>query len=124
MEHAYVNGVDLEYDMTGSGEPVLLISPVVTDGFLPLVSERALAASYRLLTYHKRRCAPRPPRCASRTHRRPLERRRGGAPACDRTPRDRSHARPAGTVAAVGAQCGGLPPEGWARLRRLRRRPA
>jgi pimeloyl-ACP methyl ester carboxylesterase len=54
MKQAYVNGVDLEYDMTGSGEPVLLISPVVADGFLPLVSERALAASYRLITYHKR----------------------------------------------------------------------
>lgn len=53
MEHAHVNGVDLEYDVTGSGEPVLLISPVVADGFLPLVSERALA-SYRLITYHKR----------------------------------------------------------------------
>jgi pimeloyl-ACP methyl ester carboxylesterase len=54
MEHAYVNGVDLEYQVTGSGEPVLLISPVVADGFLPLVSERALAGSYRLITYHKR----------------------------------------------------------------------
>jgi pimeloyl-ACP methyl ester carboxylesterase len=54
MEHAYVNGVDLEYQVTGSGEPVLLISAVVADGFLPLVSERALAGSYRLITYHKR----------------------------------------------------------------------
>jgi pimeloyl-ACP methyl ester carboxylesterase len=54
MEHANVNGVDLEYDMTGSGEPVLLISPVVADGFLPLVCERALAVSYRLITYHRR----------------------------------------------------------------------
>jgi pimeloyl-ACP methyl ester carboxylesterase len=54
MKHANVNGVELEYDVTGSGEPVLLISPVVADGFLPLVSERALAARYRLITYHKR----------------------------------------------------------------------
>src|SRR5687767_9258937 len=54
MEHAYVNGVDLEYQVTGSGEPVLLISPVVADGFLPLVAERALAGRYRLITYHKR----------------------------------------------------------------------
>ena len=54
MQHAHVNGVDLEYDETGSGEPVLLISPVVADGFLPLTSERALTASYRLITYHKR----------------------------------------------------------------------
>src|SRR5688572_15571213 len=54
MEHAYVNGVELEYDVAGSGEPVLLISPLVADGFLPLVSEPALAACYRLITYHKR----------------------------------------------------------------------
>ena len=54
MNHARVNGVELEFDVTGSGEPVLLISPVVADGFLPLVSEPALANRYRLITYHKR----------------------------------------------------------------------
>jgi pimeloyl-ACP methyl ester carboxylesterase len=54
MKHAKVNGVELEYDDTGSGEPVLLISPVIADGFLPLVSERALAVGYRLITYHRR----------------------------------------------------------------------
>lgn len=54
MQLARVNGVALEYEVTGSGEPVLLISPVVADGFLPLVSERALAARYQLITYHKR----------------------------------------------------------------------
>lgn len=54
METANVNGVELEYDVTGSGEPVLLISPVVADGFLPLVAERALVDRYRLITYHKR----------------------------------------------------------------------
>jgi len=34
---------------TGSGEPVLLISPVIADGFLPLVSEPALADRFRLI---------------------------------------------------------------------------
>lgn len=53
MKVARVNGVDLEYDVTGSGEPVLLISPVVADGFLPLVPEPALAG-FRLIAYHKR----------------------------------------------------------------------
>ena len=42
METATVNGVELEYEVTGSGEPVLLISPVLADGFLPLVSEPSL----------------------------------------------------------------------------------
>lgn len=54
MQHAPVNGVELEYEVVGSGEPVLLISPVVADGFLPLLSERALAGRYRLIRYHKR----------------------------------------------------------------------
>src|SRR5436190_20713 len=53
MEHAQVNGVELEYEVTGSGEPVLLISPVVADGFLPLVSEPSLG-DYQLIRYHKR----------------------------------------------------------------------
>lgn len=53
MENARVNGVELEYEVTGSGEPVLLISPVVADGFLPLVSEPSLG-DYQLIRYHKR----------------------------------------------------------------------
>jgi pimeloyl-ACP methyl ester carboxylesterase len=54
MERAQVNGVELEYEVVGSGEPVLLISPVLADGFLPLVSEPALLNSYQLIRYHKR----------------------------------------------------------------------
>jgi 3-oxoadipate enol-lactonase len=54
VESVEVNGVELEYEATGSGEPVLLISPVVADGFLPLVSEPALADRYQLIRYHKR----------------------------------------------------------------------
>lgn len=54
MHRACVNGVELEYDVTGQGEPVLLISPVLADGFLPLLSQPALADRYRLITYHKR----------------------------------------------------------------------
>ena len=54
MERAKVNGIELEYEVVGSGEPVLLISPVLADGFLPLLSEPALADHYRLIRYHKR----------------------------------------------------------------------
>ncbi|HZN13152.1 MAG TPA: alpha/beta hydrolase [Acidimicrobiales bacterium] len=53
MERASVNGVELEYEVTGTGEPVLLISPVLADGFLPLVSE-PLLDRYQLIRYHKR----------------------------------------------------------------------
>jgi pimeloyl-ACP methyl ester carboxylesterase len=54
MKQANVNGVTLEYEETGSGEPILLICPVVADGFLPLLSEPALVDRYRLITYRKR----------------------------------------------------------------------
>jgi pimeloyl-ACP methyl ester carboxylesterase len=54
MKRATVNGVELEYEVVGSGEPVLLISPVLADGFLPLVTEPAVAGSHQLIRYHKR----------------------------------------------------------------------
>ena len=54
MQSVNVNGVDLEYEVTGAGEPVLLISPVLADGFLPLLAEPALADRYQLIRYHKR----------------------------------------------------------------------
>jgi pimeloyl-ACP methyl ester carboxylesterase len=54
MKPAQVNGVELEYEVVGSGQPVLLISPVLADGFLPLLSEPALADHYQLIRYHKR----------------------------------------------------------------------
>jgi pimeloyl-ACP methyl ester carboxylesterase len=54
MRIANVNGVELEYEVVGSGEPVLLISPVLADGFVPLVAERALADRHQLIRYHKR----------------------------------------------------------------------
>jgi pimeloyl-ACP methyl ester carboxylesterase len=54
MQRAQVNGVELEYEVVGSGEPVLFISPVLADGFLPLFSDPALADRYQLIRYHKR----------------------------------------------------------------------
>jgi pimeloyl-ACP methyl ester carboxylesterase len=54
MDSVTVNGVELEYETIGSGEPVLLISPVITDGFLPLLSQPALADRHLLIRYHKR----------------------------------------------------------------------
>ena len=54
MDIAQVDGVELEYEATGTGEPVLLVSPVLADGFLPLVAEPELAGRYRLIRYHRR----------------------------------------------------------------------
>src|SRR5713226_2100042 len=54
MQSVKVNGAKLEYEAVGSGEPVLLISPVLADGFLALFEEPALADHYQLIRYHKR----------------------------------------------------------------------
>jgi pimeloyl-ACP methyl ester carboxylesterase len=53
MERATINGIELEFEVQGSGEPVLLISPVLADGFVPLLAEPALA-DFQLIRYHKR----------------------------------------------------------------------
>jgi pimeloyl-ACP methyl ester carboxylesterase len=56
MEKARVNGVELEYEVKGSGEPVLLISTgPIADSFLPLLADKALVERYRLIRYRQRR---------------------------------------------------------------------
>src|SRR5687768_8383730 len=58
MKQANVNGRSWEYEVTGSGEPVLLIGTgPIADSFLPLFPEKALA-SYRLIRYRQRGLAP------------------------------------------------------------------
>lgn len=55
METATLNGVELEYDVKGSGEPVLLISTgPIADSFLPFLSESVLVEHYHLISYHQR----------------------------------------------------------------------
>ncbi len=45
----------LEYEITGEGEPVLLIhGSHIAESFLPMTRESALAESYRLIRYHRR----------------------------------------------------------------------
>lgn len=55
METARVNGVDLTYDVRGSGEPVLLISTgPIADSFRPFLTENSLVERYRLVAYRQR----------------------------------------------------------------------
>jgi pimeloyl-ACP methyl ester carboxylesterase len=54
MDRAKVNGVELEYEVRGAGEPVLLIDMLIADCFVPILPEPALAHSYQLIRYHKR----------------------------------------------------------------------
>ena len=54
MDRAAVDGLELEYELRGSGDPVVLIhwglSAVWAE---PLMDEPTLAARYRLLSYHR-----------------------------------------------------------------------
>ena len=54
METAYLDGVELAYEVKGAGEPLLLISPVIADGFLPFFASPPLVGRYHLIRYHKR----------------------------------------------------------------------
>lgn len=60
MTKATINGTDMEYEITGGGEPLLLISTgPIADSFLPLVAEKALT-DLSLVRYHQRRWAAGP----------------------------------------------------------------
>jgi pimeloyl-ACP methyl ester carboxylesterase len=55
MERAEVDGITLEYEVSGSGEPVVFIhGALIADAFRPLVAEPSLADRYQLITYHRR----------------------------------------------------------------------
>lgn len=54
MNHATINGATLEYDVTGTGEPIVCIhGALVADAFKPLLHESSLASRYQIITYHR-----------------------------------------------------------------------
>lgn len=54
MERAPVQGAELEFEIRGRGEPVVLIhGGFIAGAFLPLMNEQSLA-EYRLIRYHRR----------------------------------------------------------------------
>jgi pimeloyl-ACP methyl ester carboxylesterase len=54
MTRAKIDGVELEYDVRGSGEPVVLVhAGIFADWFKPLVAEPALASRYQVVSYHR-----------------------------------------------------------------------
>ena len=55
MERAVVNGITLEYEVSGTGEPAISIhGALIADSFHPLLSEPVLAQKYGLIIYHRR----------------------------------------------------------------------
>lgn len=55
MNRAQVGGIELEYEVRGTGEPVVLVHGAhIADGFAPLLGEPALTDHYQLILYHRR----------------------------------------------------------------------
>ena len=55
MQRAGVDGAELEFEVTGTGEPVLLIHGAwIAEAYAPLCAEPALNGRYRLVRYHRR----------------------------------------------------------------------
>lgn len=55
MQRAKLSGIELEYDVQGSGEPVILLhGGLLADENTPLMSQRALTDCYRVINYHRR----------------------------------------------------------------------
>src|SRR6185312_8332301 len=58
MDRAAFDDIELEFDIRGHGEPVVLIHPGhFADWCKPLVAESVLTDRYRVLTYHRVGCA-------------------------------------------------------------------
>jgi pimeloyl-ACP methyl ester carboxylesterase len=54
LQRATLNGITLEYEIRGSGEPVVLVPACcLADFFKPLINEPALTGRYRVLNYHR-----------------------------------------------------------------------
>src|SRR5205814_3414905 len=55
MDRVRVNGIELEVESQGSGEPLLLVhGSIFGDAYAPLLTEPALKDRYRLIHYHRR----------------------------------------------------------------------
>lgn len=55
MDRVRTNGAELEYELSGTGEPVVFIhGAFIAETFRPLLAEPNLAGHYRLILYHRR----------------------------------------------------------------------
>lgn len=55
MEHATLNGAAIEYEVQGSGDPLVLIhGAILADAFFPLLHEPDLTSHHRVISYHRR----------------------------------------------------------------------
>src|SRR5262245_42480023 len=54
MDRAKLDGIALEFEVHGQGEPVMLIHPgIFADWFTPLLQQKVLTNHYQLVHYHR-----------------------------------------------------------------------
>src|SRR5215207_659158 len=54
LERASLDGAELEYEVSGTGEPAVCIhGALIADTFWPLLAEPSLAGRYRLILYNR-----------------------------------------------------------------------
>ena len=54
MARAALDGIELEYEVRGAGEPIVLVhAGLVAEWFKPLLQERALTDRYHVVSYHR-----------------------------------------------------------------------
>ena len=55
MDTAFIDGIKLEYKVSGTDEPMVFIhGALIADSFRPLLTEPVLSHRCRLITYHRR----------------------------------------------------------------------
>jgi 3-oxoadipate enol-lactonase len=55
MDRVIIDGITVEHEIEGRGEPVVLIhGGLIADSFGPMLAEPALAGRYQFITYHRR----------------------------------------------------------------------
>ena len=55
MDQVDFNGATLKYEVSGTGEPVILVhGALIAEAFRPLLSEPNLETAYKLIIYHRR----------------------------------------------------------------------
>src|SRR5262249_24488233 len=58
MERVQLNGADIEYDVRGSGAPVVFIhGAILSDGFVPVIEQPGIAENFQIVDYRRRGCA-------------------------------------------------------------------
>src|SRR5262245_61654007 len=55
IERVQLNGADIEYDVRGSGAPVVSIhGAILSDGFVPVIEQAGIAENFRIVSYRRR----------------------------------------------------------------------